>query len=68
MLLLSLYLKILSPFQEIIKNKQCGYDVRKPSYVSHFLKFNIIFNTKRCIIITKAGIEWNCSNFQVDTK
>lgn len=21
-------------FQEIIKNKQCGYDVRKPSYVS----------------------------------
>lgn len=24
-------------FQEIIKNKQCGYDVRKPGYVSNFL-------------------------------
>jgi len=35
--ILILLLKVKSSsylFQEIIKNKQCGYDVRKPSYVS----------------------------------
>jgi len=37
---------------EIIKNKQCGYDVRKPNYVGDPLK---IINEKGCL---SAGEEW----------
>merc|ERR1712156_519343 len=37
---------------EIIKNKQCGYDVRKPNYVGDPLK---IINEKGCL---EAGGEW----------
>ncbi|XP_014479247.1 PREDICTED: tetraspanin-5 isoform X3 [Dinoponera quadriceps] len=39
-------------FQEIIKNKQCGYDVRKPSY--NFEVAKVIYE-KGCI---QAGEEW----------
>lgn len=35
-------------FQEIIKNKQCGYDVRKPSYVSIISYFYVIY-TSQCM-------------------
>lgn len=47
-------LKYVLWFQEIIKNKQCGYDVRKPSYVSTHLKFLITHSvTKK--IAQRAG-------------
>ncbi|XP_076647503.1 tetraspanin 26A isoform X1 [Halictus rubicundus] len=39
-------------FQEIIKNKQCGYDVRKPSYNIEVAK---VIYEKGCI---EAGEEW----------
>ncbi|XP_032666899.1 tetraspanin-5 isoform X3 [Odontomachus brunneus] len=39
-------------FQEIIKNKQCGYDVRKPSYSFEVAK---VIYEKGCI---QAGEEW----------
>ncbi|XP_075221815.1 tetraspanin 26A isoform X5 [Lycorma delicatula] len=47
---------------EIIKNKQCGYDVRKPGYVSNFyINYDVakIINEKGCIQAVEEWMERN---------